>query len=758
MKRTVNRARHTIIGVATGMATVVSASGMVLAFAVPSQALTDRIVDADPFAVGTTAVSDDTSADSMPENPDADLPDKVAGSFSDGATVVAEQYVMTNDGKLKNIETGKTVTDPELVGTKDTQPDPLAKTGGESFIPVEVGEVREKLEESQSMSDESARSAASYSGKVTVRNVALQNSDYGPFWGAYNGTQSFFDANGNMFVQNAHGVIDVSEHNGVIDWQAAKQAGVEGAIIRIGYGIGNVDAQAQRNISECKRLGIPFGIYLYSYAYDAGFAGEEADSIADMLANLKVNAGDLSYPIYYDLEAWTWPGHQHPTQPAAYDDIVNTWYQHMNARGYTNLGVYSYTSYLYGPLNSDYIHSKTSWVAQYGPVMGYSSWTMNNRGWQYTSGGSVAGIQGRVDLNAFGRVTASSTGKWVTKNGEKYWYENGKMATSKEIYDPDSDAWYWLDADGTMARNKDVYQRSNGGKWVRYDNNGHMIKGEDYRYGGWYYFDPVTGAMAKGMRHISSNGGKWVYYDWTTGKMRYGQVYVNYDKAHTGWYLFDKVTGAMFHGFTYLKDGDKWVYYDDVTGIMAKDYVKVNGAWYYFSPSTGKMAHGVTWVPGQEKWLYFDPITGRHAGAGEYVSWRSASGQSQPTLSKYPNLSLEVRLADQVVLVNSNGKTIYAMIASTGTGNTTAKGSYVTKGSGQSFYNNSSKQGGRFWIGLNKGGLRFQSVPTDSQGNYIESEARKLGSAAGNGNIRLTVADAQWLYDQLPQGTPVHIG
>ena len=89
-------------------------------------------------------------------------------------------------------------------------------------------------------------------------------------------------------------------------------------------------------------------------------------------------------------------------------------------------------------------------------------------------------------------------------NGKDYWYENGvKQGTTgrgKEIYDPDSDAWCWLDANrgGAKAVSKDVYQESNGGKWVRYDANGHMIKGWDTNDDGTYYFDLVTGAMAKG--------------------------------------------------------------------------------------------------------------------------------------------------------------------------------------------------------------------------------------------------------------------
>mgnify|MGYP000001869652 FL=1 len=121
---------------------------------------------------------------------------------------------------------------------------------------------------------------------------------------------------------------------------------------------------------------------------------------------------------------------------------------------------------------------------------------------------------------------------WVTQDGEYYWFDSGIMARSKEIYDPGSDAWYWLDPDGTMAHDKDVYL-SSGNKWVRYDGDGHMVKGEDYRYGGWYYFDQTTGAMSKGMKYIHSNGGKWVYYDWTTGKMAHGEAFVNYDSSHT---------------------------------------------------------------------------------------------------------------------------------------------------------------------------------------------------------------------------------
>ena len=81
----------------------------------------------------------------MPDNPDAELPDKVSAEISDDATVVSEQYAATPEGELKDIETGETVTDPKIVGTESKQPDPLAKTDGESFIPVSAADVKEKV-------------------------------------------------------------------------------------------------------------------------------------------------------------------------------------------------------------------------------------------------------------------------------------------------------------------------------------------------------------------------------------------------------------------------------------------------------------------------------------------------------------------------------------------------------------------------------------------------------------------------------------
>ena len=122
---------------------------------------------------------------------------------------------------------------------------------------------------------------------------------------------------------------------------------------------------------------------------------------------------------------------------------------------------------------------------------------------------------------------------FVEEDGRLFWYENGvKQGTEgrgKEIYDPDSDAWYWLDAidGGKMAVSKDVYQESYAGiyadredgtgKWVRYNAEGRMIKGWSEQNGNRYYFDLETGAMAKGTTTIDGT----VYtFSWVTGVLQ----------------------------------------------------------------------------------------------------------------------------------------------------------------------------------------------------------------------------------------------
>lgn len=180
----------------------------------------------------------------------------------------------------------------------------------------------------------------------------------------------------------AYKVIDVSEHQGTINWDAVK-GNVDGVIIRCGYG-DNItlqdDKQWKRNADECTRLGIPFGVYIYSYATSEAQARSEAEHVLRLVKGYK-----LSYPIYLDLE-------QDGTQSGAtacaqiFGDIIE-------AAGY-QCGIYAnknwWTNYLVG------LERYTKWVAQYNSQCTYGGFYDM---WQYTSSGSVPGISGNVDMN-----------------------------------------------------------------------------------------------------------------------------------------------------------------------------------------------------------------------------------------------------------------------------------------------------------------------------------------------------------------------
>lgn len=467
------------------IATTASVVAMTVSVAVvPAYAMQDIAIEDAPSSFAATVDDAQNSSNSMPDNPNATLPETVSENISDDSTVVSENLAVTPEGDVQNIETGETVTDAQLVGTQSQQPDPLAKTDGESFIPVSASDVKDAVEQPVKQSAEQS----SLKGGSTVRLAKFESNEYGAHWGTHNGTKAFFDYRNNLFVQQAKGVIDVSSWQGDVDWAKAKADGVEGAIIRLGYGWGNyADAKAQRNINECKRLGIPFGIYWYSYAEDAGGAKHEGSDVVSKLRQMGVSPNDLKYPVYYDLERWTWTGHTPPTNPNVYNGIVNAWYGALQSGGYQNLGVYSYTSYLQGPLNNANIYAKTRWVAQYGPRMEFTAFGTNDRGWQYTESGQINGISGSVDMNAFGNKTYAQNSASIDvrkmsavsiPNGDYYINVRSKVASSVDIpgaSGTDSTAIQLYSGNGSKAQQFTFTKQSDGSYVIINVNSGKAL-------------------------------------------------------------------------------------------------------------------------------------------------------------------------------------------------------------------------------------------------------------------------------------------
>ncbi|PWG00051.1 L,D-transpeptidase [Levilactobacillus bambusae] len=142
------------------------------------------------------------------------------------------------------------------------------------------------------------------------------------------------------------------------------------------------------------------------------------------------------------------------------------------------------------------------------------------------------------------------------------------------------------------------------------------------------------------------------------------------------------------------------------------------------------------------------------------INWRKPS-ETKP----YPKLKksdwLDVDTKKERVYVKRGDKTLYTMYCSTGVGkNKTPHGTFhIQEERGTFFYNKESKEGAKYWVSWKDHGIYlFHTVPTDSKGNYIKSEAEELGkNAASHGCIRLSVADAKWVYEKVPYGMKVVI-
>lgn len=186
-------------------------------------------------------------------------------------------------------------------------------------------------------------------------------------------------------------VIDVSIHNGVIDWTKVKASGVDGAIIRCGYGrdlVKQDDARFRYNIEGAIAQGLRVGVYIYSYAKSEDSAKSEAAHVLRLIEPYK---DKITLPVYYDLE-------ENGTENGAKDRAI-IFGDIIEKAGYW-CGIYASLSWWQNYLKG--LDRFTKWVAYWGVNNGRPNGKPNIQGldlWQYTSKGSVDGIKGFVDCN-----------------------------------------------------------------------------------------------------------------------------------------------------------------------------------------------------------------------------------------------------------------------------------------------------------------------------------------------------------------------
>ena len=459
--------------------------------------------------------------------------------------------------------------------------------------------------------------------------------------------------------------IDVSEHQGRIDWDAVKASGIDFAILRVGFGApsfgGRVDYQFNRNISECERLGIPYGVYVYSYAFDNQQAADEASMVIDCLSG-----HNPRLPVYYDLEDKTIIADGRQSGIAS---RAQTFCNKISSAGYKP-GIYANLNWFNNILTDPVFKSGSwdHWIAQYNSQCHY---TGSYSFWQYTSRGKVSGISGNVDMNyAYVDVSlfywqlkegtwhyATSDGKaytgWLRQGGAWYWLDpdaGGAMATGLHEC---NGSMYWFDASGAMATGWVL----DGGTWYYATGSGALARGPVSVGGVPYCFDARTGAMltgyqtdAQGVRRyfgscgplngwglvdgswywfadgIASTGwlytgGSWYWLDPDAG----GAMVTGLHACNGSAYWFD-ASGAMATGW--VLDGGTW-YYATGSGALASGWLNLSGAWYWLDPSTHAMATGVQtigsceyifnssgkmmancWSNGDGSWMYHSSSSG----------------------------------------------------------------------------------------------------------------------------------------------------
>ena len=433
--------------------------------------------------------------------------------------------------------------------------------------------------------------------------------------------------------------IDVSEHQGRIDWNAVKASGIDFAILRVGFGApswgGRVDYQFNRNISECERLGIPYGVYIYSYAFDNQQAADEASMVINCLSG-----HNPRLPVYYDLEDNSIIANGRQTGIASRAQVFCN---RISAAGYEP-GIYANLNWFNNILTDSVFKSSSwdHWIAQYNSKCDYIG---NYSIWQYKSNGKVPGINGNVDMN-YAYVDVSLY-YWQLKDNAWYYANSDGKAYTGWLYL--GGAWYWLvpDAGGAMATglhecNGSLYWFNSsgamatgwvldGGTWYYATGSGALARGPVSVGGVPYCFDARTGAMltgyqtdAQGVRRYFGSCGPlngWGFVDGSWYWFADGIASTGWIRTGGSWYWLDpEAGGAMAKGLHvcngaaywfdasgamatgWVLDGGTW-YYATGSGALASGWLNLNGAWYWLDSSTHAMATGLHGCNGSMYWF-----------------------------------------------------------------------------------------------------------------------------------------------------------
>lgn len=278
--------------------------------------------------------------------------------------------------------------------------------------------------------------------------------------------------------------VDVSEHNGSINWQKLKAAGVTFAIIRSGYGTSHTDKWFYSNMDGAIAAGMKIGIYHFSYALSTEGAANEAAFVIKLLSKYK---SKITLPVYFDFEydTITYAAKQGVTLGKnAFNNHTVAFCEKIKSAGYKP-GVYYNLDYYKKYWQESSVGGYSQWFAQYASKPGISKYDI----WQKSSSWTCSGNSCKFDYNESTEAFISGT----TGSGTSGTTSSG---TSKKNYTigwhKDNTGWWYADTSETYYKN--CWKKING-KWYYFEEGGYMAANQVVITGGDYYFCGEDGAM-----------------------------------------------------------------------------------------------------------------------------------------------------------------------------------------------------------------------------------------------------------------------
>ena len=255
--------------------------------------------------------------------------------------------------------------------------------------------------------------------------------------------------------------IDDSHINGVIDWEKVKPQ-IDFAMLRAGYGNNHVDEGLHSNASSCEELGIPLGLYWFSYAYTPEMAKQEALDCLKQARNYHIN-----YPIAFDFEYDSIRYAKENGITVTKDlvmELAKAFCIEIKNLGY-HAAVYTNKDFSdqYFDFNVLEEQGYVIWYAHYGEHAGKDNIAL----WQYSSDGHIDGISTRVDMDYALKDFSQPAYGWQRQDG-KWWYKRQDGSYPTAAWEQIDNLWYHFDSQGYMQtgwiqeNNKWYYLKSSG--------------------------------------------------------------------------------------------------------------------------------------------------------------------------------------------------------------------------------------------------------------------------------------------------------